>query len=446
MLLSLTGLTALRFLIPWGTVSLDRLASEIPCPPTASEPGADLVTLADTMSRSSDAGLLRPRPSRVWRWVLVAAATLGLVALALRLLLPPVVPSFVLEERPVVRILALVGRVRPLARVRLGTTLSGFVREVRVREGDRVEAGKELLVLDDREVRAGVAEAEAALAEVTASVRATVEQAAMEAEQAQRDFDRIQAVFREGGLTEQRVEQARQRAADARSRLEAAQAQVDPRGAGASIASVARARASLESARARLALTRVLAPGDGVVLTRSVEPGDAVQPGRVLLEVALDGPTELAVFPAEENLGAIRVGAPAMASPDAFPGETFAAAVSFISPIVDPTQGTVEVRLSVPEPPDYLKPDMTVSVNIEVDRKDDAMVLPMDAVRALGTDTPWVAVVREGRLARQPVEVGLRTDEFVEILSGLRTGEPVVPDSESLEPNKRVRIRSSPET
>jgi HlyD family secretion protein len=240
---------------------------------------------------------------------------------------------------------------RPLARVRLGTTLPGIVREVRVREGDRVEAGEGLLVLDDREIQAGVAEAEATLAEVTASVRATVEQAEMEAARAQRDLERVQAVVRESGLTEQRLEQARQRAADAKSRLEAVGAQANPDSVGTSIAAVARARASLESARA---------------------------------------------------------------------------------------------RLSVPGPPEYLRPDMTVSVNIEVARKGDAPVLPLDAVRALGTDTPWVAVVREGRLIGQSVQVGLRTERFVEILSGLGANEPVVPAADSPELGKRVRIRPSP--
>jgi HlyD family secretion protein len=108
---------------------------------------------------------------------------------------------------------------------------------------------------------------------------------------------------------------------------------------------------------------------------------------------------------------------------------------------VDAAQGTVEVRLLVEEPPPYLLPDMTLSVNIEAGRRPGAAVLPEDAVRGLGTPEPWVAVVREGRLERRNVEVGLRAGEWVEILSGLAEGEPVVPAAGSPEVGARVRVR-----
>jgi HlyD family secretion protein len=346
-----------------------------------------------------------------------------------------------LEKRDVVRTLVLVGRVRPPSRARVGATVAGTVERVLVREGDRVARGELLVALDDREARAAVAQASAALTEATAETRAAVEQAENEARQAARDLERIEAVFEEGALTQQRVEQARQRADDARSRLEAARARTGPGGN----ATVARAQAALDVARARLQLTRVVAPADGVVLTRSVEPGDAVQPGRALLDLALDGPTELVVFPSEDNLGQLQVGAPATASADAYPDSAFPARVSLVAPSVDPAQGTVEVRLAVDDPPSYLRPEMTVSVNIEAGRSADAPVLPEEAVRGLGTDAPWVAVAREGRLARQPVRVGLRADRYVEILSGVEPGELVVPPDGSPELGDRVRVRRPPE-
>jgi len=257
-----------------------------------------------------------------------------------------------------------------------------------------------------------------------------------EVAQAERDLERAQAMLAEGARTRQQVEQAEQRAADARSRLEAARA---ARGDG-DPATVARARAELAAARARLAMTRIEAPADGVVLTRAVEPGDAVQPGRVLLEMAFDGPWELVVFPAEENLAQIRVGARATASADAYPDRTFSAVVSLVAPSVDPAQGTVEVRLSVPDAPDYLRPSMTVSVNIEAGRRDGAQVLPEEAVRGLGTPDPWVAVVEGGRLVRRTVEVGLRTDSWVEIRSGLGPTDAVVPPEASPALGARVRV------
>ena len=374
-------------------------------------------------------------------WTLGLLAVLVVGGLTMRTILPASVTGVALESRDVVRTLVLVGRVRPPSRTRVGATLAGTVDRVLVREGDRVEKGDLLVQLDDREARALVAQAQASLAEVTAQAEATVQQAETEAEQARRDLGRILAVYKEGALTEQRVEQARQRASDAESRLEAARARV---GEGRN-ATIVRVQAALEAAEARLALTRVVAPAEGVVLTRAAEPGDAVQPGRALLDLALDGPTELVVFPAEENLGQLRLDAPATASTDAFPDSVFQARVSLVAPSVDPSQGTVEVRLAVDDPPAYLRPEMTVSVNIEAGRRENASILPEGAVRGLGTDSPWVAVARDGKLARQPVEVGLRTDRYVEILSGVASGELVVPPEDSPSVGDRVRVHTAPE-
>jgi HlyD family secretion protein len=347
------------------------------------------------------------------------------------------------EERDIVRTLAVVGRVRAAARAGLGASLAGTVTAVRVREGDRVAAGELLVSLDDREARAAVWQAEAALTETVASTRDALAQAEREAELADRDLERLRAVFEKGGLTRQRVEQAEQRAHDARSRLESLRARMAYEGDSGELAAVARARATLEAARARLALTRVTAPADGVILTRSVEPGDAAQPGRVMLELAFDGPVELVVFPSEENLGQLRMGAPVTACADAFPDQVFTGTVTLISPTVDPSQGTVEVRVAVPEPPDYLRPEMTVSVNVEAGRRAGARVLPEEAVQGLGAGETWVAVIAEGRLERREVDVGLRAGDRVEILSGLSANETVVlVDDPGAFLGKRVRAVS----
>lgn len=371
------------------------------------------------------------------RWLV--AVSLALLALfgAWRVIAPAEVRTALIERRDIVETLAVVGRVRAPSRAALGVSSPGTVTAVRAREGDRVVRGGVLVVLDERESAAAVREAEAALAETRATAGRAVEEAEREATQSARDLARIRTVVAQGGFNQQQLEQAEQRAADAVSRLEALRAEA---GVGGIPASVARAGATLEAARARLALKRVTAPADGVILSRMVEPGDAVSPGQVLLEMAVEGPSELVVFPGEENLGRLALGAEAVASADAFPERTFAAVVSLVAPSVDPSQGTVEVRLTIADPPEYLLPDMTVSVNIESGRKLAAPVLPEDAVQGLGTDEPWVAVVRDGRLLRQDVTVGLRPDGFVEIVSGLRDDESVALSITADDIGNRVRI------
>jgi multidrug efflux pump subunit AcrA (membrane-fusion protein) len=127
---------------------------------------------------------------------------------------------------------------------------------------------------------------------------------------------------------------------------------------------------------------------------------------------------------------------------DAFAKERFKAVLAFINPDVDPARGSVEVKLSVPEPPDYLREDMTVSVDIEVARRPNTLVLPANAVRDSLSATPWVLAVVDGKTLRRPVTVGARGAALIEILDGLAEGDSVVPAMDrSAKPGQRVRVR-----
>ena len=183
----------------------------------------------------------RTGTSRLRRWglpLLLAAAGVALFTV----LRPRKVETAVVEERDVVRTLALVGRVIVPSQASLGAQVSGTVVAVNVQEGDRVRAGEVLVQLDDSEARAALRQAEAALAEADALSNESVAQAEREAQQAERDLERIRAVFAEGGLTRQRLEQAEQRAADAASRLAALRARSDAGEEGADLAAVVRVR------------------------------------------------------------------------------------------------------------------------------------------------------------------------------------------------------------
>jgi HlyD family secretion protein len=203
-------------------------------------------------------------------------------------------------------------------------------------------------------------------------------------------------------------------------------------------AALEQARGAEQASAARLDQLQIRSPADGVVTERDVEPGDVVQPGRVLLVVARDGATQLSVLPDEKNLAYLRIGQPAAASADAFPDRIFPATVAYVAPAVDLSRGTVEVKLDVADPPPFLRPDMTVSVNVEVGRDPAALVLPASAVRDAGTD-PWVLAVRGARTVRVPVKLGLRGEGSVQVVSGLEAGEAVVASGSTVGPGTRVR-------
>jgi len=130
----------------------------------------------------------------------------------------------------------------------------------------------------------------------------------------------------------------------------------------------------------------------------------------------------------------------AIAAADAFPGQRFAATLDYLSPGIDAQRGTVEAKFRVPSPPAFLRSDMTVSIDIGVADKDNALVVPADAVRDAALPEPWVLVVRNGRAERLPVRLGARTPARAEIVTGVRAGDDIIV-TPGIEPSQRVRAR-----
>jgi multidrug efflux pump subunit AcrA (membrane-fusion protein) len=109
------------------------------------------------------------------------------------------------------------------------------------------------------------------------------------------------------------------------------------------------------------------------VLARTVEPGQIVQPGRALLSLSLAGALQLEAQVDERYLEQLLVGQPASVVADAFPGQRFAARVQSIAPLVDAQRGAIEVKLALPQrAPDFLREDMTLSVEVETARRERA--------------------------------------------------------------------------
>lgn len=373
--------------------------------------------------------------------VILCLVLLLALGTAIRAALGPQVEVLPVERRPLIQKVVANGRVHVPIRVRPGTQVGGVVGQLLVDKGDRVGPGDLLLELANDEARAGVAQAAARLQQVRELDSKTAAEEQRQAEvtlaQAERQLARIKALADGQVISPQQLEEAREARDIAASRRESAAARVSGNAPGGSNERLAAAQ--LAAAEARLAQTRVTASTAGTIIERLVQPGDVVQPGQTLLDMAQDGPTELTVQPEEKNLAYLRVGQTAEASADAFPDSIFAARITRVAPAVDPARGTIEVDLLVDRPPTFLRPDMTVSVDIEVARRESALVLPTEMVREPDS-SPWVMVVRRGRTERQPVTLGLRGVGMVEITSGLRDDETVVsPEAVKIRLGARVR-------
>jgi len=342
------------------------------------------------------------------------------------------------------------------ARIELGTTVLGKVVEVRVQDGATVAEGELLVRLDDTIARAEVAQAKAALGSAHARVgvvgrvssriaERTVEERASSFDRAERDFQRAKQLHAEGALPDAELDAAQTALDVARSQLAAARATLESTSPGggeysATAATATEAQAALAVAEARLAATRIEAPTAGVVLERKVEPGDVVQPGTGLITLLGAGAPRLSAEADEKYLGVASVGQTATAIADAVPDRPFPARLVYVAPAVDPARGTIELRFAVPEPPAFLRPELTVSVNLDVARREATVALPLAAIRDAATDQPWALVVAGDRLERRPLRLGIRGDERIEILEGVSEGERVVVASSSV-PAAGARVR-----
>lgn len=348
------------------------------------------------------------------------------------------------------------GKVRSPQRSEIAAQVAAQVRAVAVYEGQQVAAADPLIELDDRELRAATEQARAQLQQSELRLaqlqrltqplaQESIRQSEANLAQAKRHFDRVETLVGKGFYSTTQLDEARRALTLAQSQFQSSQLQAHSSARGGSDfqlaeAGVAQARAALALAESRLAYTRILAPRAGTILARLVEPGDTVQPGKTLLTLSPAGETELIVQIDEKNLRLLALDQIAQVSADAWPDQGFSARLSFISPAVDALRGSVEVRLRVDNPPNYLKQDMTVSIDITTGEKTGVVLLPLEALRGTPGET-WVLVVRDGRATRQAVETGLRNAGQIEVLNGLAAGEAVIPASSAkLQDGDKVRL------
>ncbi|GAB3377274.1 efflux RND transporter periplasmic adaptor subunit [Azotobacter armeniacus] len=356
----------------------------------------------------------------------------------------PELPGYRLELRPLVQRVVASGEVGSQSVAQVGSEITGVVMARHVREGDAVHAGDLLLELRDDEQRARVREAEAALEQLLHSTRPQAEALLRETqtnlEQARRERERRDILSERRVIAAEEREQARRAETAARVAHERARLAAAALSEGGSEEQVLRQR--LEAARVELSRTRIHAQVDGIVQTRAVEPGDLVQPGRTLLEIARAGGREILLPLDEKDLAPVVPGQLARVVADAYPERILAARVSYLAPAVDTSRGTLDVHLDLLEAADFLRQGMTVSVNIETGRREQALVLPNDAVQGRDGSRGEVLRLQDDRVERVPVRLGLRGTALSEVLEGLAPGDRVL--AVAAEEGRRVRWREQP--
>ncbi|HVB32849.1 MAG TPA: efflux RND transporter periplasmic adaptor subunit [Patescibacteria group bacterium] len=326
------------------------------------------------------------------------------------------------------------GTVAAIRTARIASRVMGAVDRVTVHEGDRVRQGQLLIALDDREFADRYAAAQAGIGEAAAGRQAAQKEAAAARAQAVvagKTYQRYVYLRKQESVSPQEFDevQAKQRAAQAML----AQAQARVRQAAASYQ---RAQAEMKVASVVRHYTRIVAPFDGMVLQRLVDPGTMATPGMPLLVLEETSRYRLEVTVDAENAGGLRRGMRTRVELDAFPAKTFTGTVAEIEPGADPSSHTVQVKIDLPRDSEMRSGLFGRAWFQQGQRK--AIVAPASAILDRG-QLRAVYVVDGGEIIRlRLVTLGAKAGSDREVLSGLGAGERVVanPGSADLDGKK----------
>lgn len=269
--------------------------------------------------------------------------------------------------------------------VDLVARVAGPIVLLKSEEGRQVRRGDLLAQVDDRELAAQLQVAKVRLQETEQS------------------YERVRSLHQSQLLSQEALDQA--------------------------LASFQTAQGEHEKLSLELEHTRITAPFDGLIVERYIKLAEQVSIGSPLFRLSDFDPLLCRIRVPERELRRLRPGQRAELTVEAWGDRRFAAKVQLVAPVVDAASGTVRVTLEVDGPRDngrrMLQPGMFASVYLEMETRPQAIVLPRKAL-ALDSLEDTVFVVGDGVARRRKVTLGIRNDQFLEVLSGVEAGEQVV--------------------
>lgn len=309
----------------------------------------------------------------------------------------------------------LTGTLNPYRIAEVRAQVPGLVSSIRVDRGDPVGAGQVMAVLDAQGIRSGAAGARAQVSAAEANLAL-----------AQQRYESSRKLYDAGAVSQIDFQAAQAALEAARGQLAAAQAQ---------------SASASESARQ----ATITAPFAGEVSARTVNVGEAVNPGQALFQVVNSTALELAGQIPVRDAARVQRGQPVEFAIDAYPGQVFVGEVERVEPVADPTTRRVGVYLRMPNTGRTLVGGLFATGRIVTGARDSVVVVPATAVREQGGGT-HVWVINNNALEQRPVTVGTTDPSrgIAGIISGLEPGEQVLIAPGTARAGAQVRISGVP--
>jgi HlyD family secretion protein len=352
------------------------------------------------------------------------------------------------ERGPMTRSVVATGKIEPITKVEIKSKANGIIERLAVDVDHRVQTGQVLAELDKenlnarlREARANFEAARAALAAAEAQARKNeIEAEAPDVAFAESAHQRAQSLSDQRLISQEALDQAKSAHDQARNRQRAAQSQLLMSRAKIeeARAQVAQAQAATERAEEELANATIRAPIRGTVLTRDVEIGSPVSSilnlganASLVMTLGDIGQVFVRGKVDEADIGFVRRGMPARITAESFRDQTFSGKVTQISPIGVEKDNvtTFEVEVSIDNPGQQLKANMTANAEVILEEKPDTLIVPESAISYDEKKNAFVEVAdpgaEQGR-RKVPVKVGIGNGTRTEVLEGLSVGQRVV--------------------
>ena len=352
------------------------------------------------------------------------------------------------QRGDVARSVVATGKIQPITKVEVKSKASGIVEKLYVDINNHVHKGQQLAQLDQQEIVAQVDAQRAQLAAAEANVgtyEANIEQdrvnaAAPDLPMYKTTLDRNLEMQKEGVVSQQALDNANRDYLAALNKRDGAKAQigVDTAKLKQARAQVLQSQASLKQLEEQLSYTTIVAPMDGVILSRDVEIGDAVSSilvlGSTATLVMTEGDTTQVYVQGkvdEADIAHVYMGQPARIKVESFRDRVFNGKVTKIAPlgVEKDNVTTFEVRVSIDNPGGELKANMTANAEILLDEHKKVLTVPENAVTYDNQKNAFVQIPDKSQkdgFRKIPVKVGLSNGSVTEIVSGLKEGDQVV--------------------
>jgi HlyD family secretion protein len=390
---------------------------------------------------------------KIWIWIIaVVVVVIGAAGVAVAHMVSggSIDPNKIAKvtRGDVARSVIATGKIQPITKVEVKSKASGIVEKLFADINNHVHKGQPLAELDQQEILAQVEAQKAALASAEANVgtfEANIEQdkvnaAAPDLPMYKQTLDRNLQMAKEGVVSQQALDNANKDYLAAVNKRDGAQAQihVDIAKLKQARAQVQQSQASLKQLQEQLSYTTIVAPMDGVILSRDVEMGDAVSSilvlGSTATLVMTEGDTTQVYVQGkvdEADIAHVYMNQPARIKVESFRDRVFNGRVTKIAPlgVEKDNVTTFEVRVSIDNPGGELKANMTANAEILLDEHKGVLNIPENAVmydnqKNASVDIPDKSQ-KEGK-RKVSVKVGLSDGSKTEILSGLKEGDQVV--------------------